>query len=423
MDRKTLNKYRDNVIIYLGKERNGVFMGRKIFYNALLIDGTGSEPINNGSMLIEDDRIAAVGHMDDFTSLPDDVERIDCSGKTLMPGMINTHVNLFMEPYTWNRMAVINMPISRICVNISNNLKKTLKSGVTFCRDVGGMKHLDIEFRGYIEEGLVIGPNYQAAASPLCIPGGYWWWFSKECDGAQKFAEGVLEQIQLGADFITILPTEGYARPKMQVNHVLMEDTLLMTDEEIKASVDAAHMMGKKVIALCNGFSGVSHSVNNGVDAIHHGQFYGIGKAELEPVLEKMVNEGIWLIPTLAAFFKEYSREEIENNYQPIIEAFNLYREAGVKIAMGTDAGVPWVGHEKAAKEVEHMSLYGMTNMEAIVAATGDAAKAIDIYDNFGTLEKGKYADFLVLNNNPLIDIKALQNDLNSVYKSGYLVE
>ncbi len=397
-------------------------MTRKLFLNGILIDGNGGAPIIGSGMLVEDNIIKAVGRAADFTSPDADVELIDCQGKTLMPGLINGHVHVFMEPYTWERQAFMQEPLSSLCVDIMDNLQKTLRSGVTYVRDLGGYMDLDLQFRDYIDDGRVAGPNMICARHPLTITGGHGRDFGLECDGATAFVKGVREQIREGADLIKLMVTAGYSRPKMKVNHNIVADTIYMTPEEIRAACDEAHKMGKMVAAHCCGFTGVYHAVLNGVDTIEHGQFRDTTLPEVPGLIEEMVKRGTWLVPTLAAYFKEYDRAEVEQNYKAVVETFRICHQAGVKIAMGTDAGVPWVGHDKTAMEVEHMSLYGMTNMEALVASTKNVAEMMGILDSYGTLTAGKNADFLILDKNPLEDITALQNDLCAVYKNGLLV-
>ena len=359
-------------------------MKRKLFLNAILIDGNGGKPIHNSGMLVEGHHILSVGGAEDFSRCDGDIEIFDCCGKTIMPGMINGHVHIFMEPYTWDRVAYLQNPISSVCIEIIKNLEKTLHSGVTYIRDLGGVFDLDIQFREYVNDGKVQGPG-------------------------------------MIADLIKIMPTAGYSRPKMRVNHNIIEDTVYMSSSEIKAAADEAHKMGKIIAAHCYGFAGIYNSVMNGADTIEHGQFRAPYKDEARTLADEMALRGTWLVPTLSAFFKEYNRYEVEEKYTSVIESFRLCHKAGVKIAMGTDAGVPWVGHDKAALELEHMTLYGMSSMEAICASTKSAAEMLGIIKEYGTLESGKFADFLILDGNPLEDIKVLQGKLR-VCKHGTLI-
>ena len=396
-------------------------MKRKLFLNAILIDGNGGKPIHNSGMLVEGHHILSVGGAEDFSRCDGDIEIFDCCGKTIMPGMINGHVHIFMEPYTWDRVAYLQNPISSVGIEIIKNLEKTLHSGVTYIRDLGGVFDLDIQFREYVNDGKVQGPGMICARHPLTITGGHGADFSLCCDGPQEFIKGVREQIAGGADLIKIMPTAGYSRPKMRVNHNIIEDTVYMSSSEIKAAADEAHKMGKIIAAHCYGFAGIYNSVMNGADTIEHGQFRAPYKDEARTLADEMALRGTWLVPTLSAFFKEYNRYEVEEKYTSVIESFRLCHKAGVKIAMGTDAGVPWVGHDKAALELEHMTLYGMSSMEAICASTKSAAEMLGIIKEYGTLESGKFADFLILDGNPLEDIKVLQGKLR-VCKHGTLI-
>lgn len=394
-------------------------MAKKLLINSLLIDGNGGSPIEGSGILIEGETITAVGNAGDFSLSESETEVIDCRGKTIMPGMINGHVHVFMEPYTWDRIAYQQEPLSGLCVKIIDNLKKLLHSGVTYVRDLGGYMDLDIQFRDYIEEGKVAGPQMVCAHHPLTISCGHGRDFSIACDGPHEFMKGVRGQIRDGADVIKIMATAGYGRPKMKVNHSIVSDTIYMLPEEIRAVTDEAHKMGKMVAAHCCGFAGVYNSVMNGVDTIEHGQFRDTADAGVMPLVEEMAKRGTWLVPTLAAYYKEYERAQVERQYQSVAETFRICHENGVKIAMGTDAGVPWVGHDRTADELEHMSLYGMTNMETIVASTKNPAIMMGIIDTVGTLEKGKQADLLVLDGNPLEDITVLKRGVTSVYKKG----
>lgn len=396
-------------------------MTKKLYLNGAIIDVKHGSVWQKGGMMTDGEIITAVGRAEDFPNVPDGApgcEIDDCSGKTIMPGLINGHVHLFMEPYTWDRLAYQSEPLSSLCLRILDNMKKTLHSGVTFVRDLGGVANLDVEFRNYVEEGRAEGPRMFCARRPLTITGGHAADFSAACDGPAEFIKGVREQIRGGADLIKIMPTAGYARPKMRVNHSMIADTAYMSPEEIKAAADEAHRFGRKIAAHCCGLTGVKNAVLNGVDSIEHGQLLAPRSDEAKQIASEMAERGIWLVPTLSAFFKEYPRAEVEEKYVPVIESFRMYHESGVKIAMGTDAGVPWVGHDKAARETQHMSLYGMSAMEAIAASTIRPAEMMGIDGEYGSIDAGKFADFLILDEDPLCDIAALGRTMQ-VFKHG----
>ena len=241
---------------------------------------------------------------------------------------------------------------------------------------------------------------------------------SRQCDGQDEFVKGAREQIRAGADLIKVMSTGGYARPKMKINHDIMPDSPQMTVAEIQAVVMEAHQRGKKVAAHCNGLIGVRRAALAGVDSIEHGQFNDIGEDGVQETLEMMAEKGIYLVPTLSAFFKNYPKEEVIGQYQAVLDSFTAALANGVKIAMGNDSGCPFVGHETAAMEIRHMVEAGMKPMEAIQASTQEAARLLGIDSGFGTIEKGKTADLLILKDNPLHNINAL-SDTDQVYKSG----
>lgn len=396
-------------------------MGGRLYLNAAIVDVRRGVMEPRGGMLTDGERIISVGRAADFPEDMTGCEIINCAGKTIMPGIINGHTHLFMEPYTWDRAAYQSEPVSSICLRIMDNMKKALRSGVTFVRDLGCFSGLDVEFRGYVEAGRAEGPGMICARQPLTITGGHAADFSMTCDGPAEFVKGVREQIRGGADLIKIMPTAGYARPKMRVNHSMIADSAFMSPEEIRAAADEAHRMGKSVAAHCYGLVGVRSAVQNGVDSIEHGQLLEPQSNEARRLAGEMAERGVWLVPTLSAFFKEYERSEIEEKYAAVIESFHLYLEAGVKIAMGSDAGVPWVGHDKAAYEIEHMSLYGMGAMQAISASTIKPAEMMGISAEYGSLDAGKFADFLILDENPLEDVSALKRGV-TVFKHGVCV-
>lgn len=393
----------------------------KIFKNANIIDCKDEKNIINGSILVEDEKIKKIGVIDEEL-LSDDIEIIDCKGNYLMPGMINSHVHIFMEPYTWDRKSMFEETQSSMILNAMRRLDQLLKSGVTYFRDCGGFNLYDIELRDELIEKNWLAPEFLAAGDALCISGGHTWWMSRQCDGENEFIKGVRENIRQGSDFIKIMITGGYARQNMRVNHNLLPGAPQMTLKEIEAVVYEAHRHGKKVATHCIGLEGVKLAVEAGVDSIEHGQFHNPEDKEVDKVIEKMVKKGTYITPTLSAYFKNYEKSEVRKQYKSVEESFKKCYEAGVKIAMATDAGCPFVGHHETALEIKHQIEAGMTPIESIMSATKNAAQLLGIDNEYGTLEEGKYADILVLDDNPIENIDVLLGN-KEVYKKGVLVK
>ena len=392
---------------------------RKLFRGMTLIDGNGGTPLENAGMLLEDEKIIRIGKATDFS--PDEGTQImDCRGKTVIPGLINCHVHLVAEPYTWDRLK--DESETQMALRGVKHLQLLLKSGVTFVRDLGAAHWINIKLKKAIEDGLIAGPDILSSGRPLCITGGHGWFsMSRQCDGKDEFVKGAREQIRAGADLLKVMSTGGYARPKMKINHDIMPDSPQMTVEEILAVVSEAHQRGKKVAAHCNGLTGVRRAAQAGVDSIEHGQFNDVKEKGVRETLDMMAEKGIYLVPTLSAFFKNYDKAEVIGQYQSVLDSFTAARASGVKIAMGNDSGCPFVGHETAAMEIKHMVEAGMKPMEAIMASSKEAAALLGIDSGFGTLMEEKYADFLILNDNPLQNMDTL-SDIDQVYKGGRLV-
>lgn len=393
---------------------------KKLFRGMRMIDGHGETPLENAAMLLEDEKIINIGPANDFSPAAG-TEIIECQGKTIIPGFINCHVHLDMEPYTWDRLK--DEPETQMALRGAKNMELMLKSGITFVRDLGAAHFINIKLKKALEDGLIIGPDIFAAGQALCITGGHGWFdLSRQCDGKNEFVKGAREQIRAGADLLKVMATGGYARPKMKVNHNIMPDSPQMTVKEIQAVVEEGHLRGKKVAAHCNGLTGVWRAAQAGVDSIEHGQFNDLKEKGVQEALEMMAEKGIYLVPTLSAFFKNYPKAEVIDQYQAVLDSFTAAMASGVKIAMGNDSGCPFVGHETVAMEIKHMVEAGMSPMAAIVASSKEAATLLGIENSFGTLQSGKYADFLILNDNPLQNIDTLAN-ISQVYKGGQLIE
>ena len=403
--------------------------------NGTLIDGTGKVPLPNAGLLIKDNRIRAVGAADSL-SLPNQATtEIDAGGGYILPGFIDTHVHLMLEGVNIARDMVT--PFSMRFFNAVKYMKNTVNAGVTSVRDAGGA---DAGVKQAVESGVVLGPRMQISISVLTITGGHgdgWMRSGNEfdlfpaypgfpasrVDGVDDCRRKVREVLRAGADIVKICSTGGVLSP---TDH---PEFTQFSPEELEVIVrEAAYRRGVKVMAHAQGAEGIKNAVRAGIHSIEHGIFLD------DEAIELMFKHGTFLVPTLLAplavlevgekgGMPEYgirkSKEVIEIHSESITRA----HKAGVKIAMGTDAGV--MPHGTNLRELGLMVDIGMTPMEAIIATTKIAAQCLGWENEVGTLEAGKLADVVIVKTNPIQDIRSLENNENIalVMKDGKAVK
>jgi imidazolonepropionase-like amidohydrolase len=303
-----------------------------------------------------------------------------------------------------------------------HNAEKTLRAGVTTVRCVGTRADLDLELKKGIEQGLTIGPRIIGAGRILCMTGGHGHFFGREFDGIYEARKAAREQIKKGADVIKMTITGGIATPG-----TIYGGPQLLRDE-IAAVVEVSHRSGRKVCVHAQGSQAITDAVAAGVDSIEHGYFRGPD----DPNLSEMKHKGIYLVPTMVSYAMVVEHgteagipeEAFEKALRAIEEhrlSFTIAYKAGLKIAMGTDAGTEFNFHGTNARELGYMVRNGMSEMESIVASTRSGADLLGILDITGTIEVGKFADLLAVNGNPLEDISVLERP-TWVMKEGKMV-
>lgn len=395
-------------------------MTKKLFKNFTLIDGIKQTPTKNAFLLIEDKKILKVGNEKFIDSL-DGVEVIDLMGKTIMPGLINSHVHITMEP-VGDSVAIMEAESSvKTAIRGIVNLKKHLLSGTTFFRDLGAPDGIDFELRDGVKQGLIKGPEFLSAGKCLTMTGGHGWFIGREADGVDELRKACREQLKCGADLIKIMATGGVMTSGVEPG------SPQLTLEEIKVAVEEAHKAGKKTATHAQGTQGIKNAILAGIDSVEHGIFL------TDELIDMMIEKGVYLVPTLVAPFfivengveKGIPKDVVDKSKQVMkthMESFTKAYKAGVKIAMGTDSGTPFNEHGSAPSEIKLMVECGMTPMDAIIASTKASADLLGILNNYGTIEEGKFADFLILNESPLDNLDTLF-DINKVYKLGESVK
>ena len=410
-------------------------MTTTVIGNGTLIDGTGGTPVANAAVVVREGRIATAGPAGAVPVSDGEVETIDAGGGYILPGFIDTHVHLMFEGVNIARDMVT--PFSVRFYKSVAYMRRTLEAGITSVRDAGGA---DAGTKQAVEMGLVPGPRMQISIAVLTITGGHvdWWMRSGNvfdffpaypgvpggrCDGVAGVRKKVREVLRSGAEVVKICATGGVVSPTDHPEYTQF------SPEELEVIVrEAAYRRGVKVMAHAQGSEGVKNAVRAGIHSIEHGIYLD------EEAIELMVERGTFLVPTLLApvavleagregGMPEYavrkSREVIEAHSDSISRA----HAAGVKIAMGTDAGV--MAHGTNLRELGLMVEIGMSPMEAIVATTRTAAECLGWQDRVGTVEAGKVADVVVAKKDPLQNIRSLANvdNIALVMKGGEVVK
>ena len=383
-----------------------------------LVDGTGAAPLRPGAVLIEGDRIVSVGRKVDAAR---DVARIDVPDGSITPGLIDCHVHL-SDAGLADASVQDRDPAGLRVLRMAEHARRTLVAGFTTVRDVGGRDHLEFALRTAAQEGLIRTPRLVLAGKIVSMTtagASSWLGMYRQADGVREVVKAVREQVAAGADVIKIMATGAVLAPGHE-----RPTSAQFTREELKAAVDTAHALGLRVAAHAHGVVGIARAVEAGVDTIEHGTHLH----EDAGVAREMAARGVFLVPTLKALAKiadpegagvpDDMRAKAHERRSDRDKTFRIALEAGVPIAMGTDAATPFNRHGANAEELELMVSLGMSPVAAIAASSAVAARAIG-RDDRGVLAAGKLADIVVWHGMPHQDIRALQRAPRAVFLGG----
>ena len=394
--------------------------GTVVLRAARLIDGTGAAVVQNGVVVVTDDRIVAAGAAGGI-AIPTGARVIDLGDATLLPGFVDAHTHIIGRPLSDPKSDDANVRdyASYAAIMGVDNARRTLMAGFTSMRVLGSPNFDDMALRLAIENGAVAGPRMQNAGNSVGITGGHCDengyrpglmdgdFRTGVADGADEARKAVRYQVKYGADVIKICATGG----------VLSEGDAVgatqYTLDEMKAIVDEAAKLERRVAAHAHGAEGIKLAVRAGVASIEHGSFLDEEGAKL------MVQRGTWLVPTISAgeFVEKAAKsgrltglraEKALAAAQGMRNSVRLAHRNGVPIALGTDAGVG----EHGANGHEFTLLVtwgGLTAMQAIVAGTSGSAKLLGWDRNVGTLSPGKWADVVAVPGDPTRDITAME--------------
>lgn len=385
---------------------------------ARLIDGTGSKPIDEAMIIINGKTIEAVGKGLD---IPKEAKVTDAEGKTLMPGLIDSHLHICSNGDP-SLMSMLNYRPGLVQLFGYKNGIKDLEAGFTTIRDMGSPSGYGFALRDAINMGLVKGPRILAPGKVISMTGGHadfhlhsgvaYTEMSRIADGVADCRKAAREELKDGADFLKICTSGGVMSPTDPV------DTPQFTLDEIKAMVYEAECVGRTLASHAHGATGIKNAIEAGVKTIEHGSLID------EDAMKMMIEKDAYLIPTLVAGWNivehglaggipKYAVDKAHEIADEVRKNAFKAHKMGVKVASGTDAGTPFNRHGNNAQEIIHLVDAGFKPMEAIKAATMIGSEAIGLNDKIGTLEEGKLADILLVEGDPSRDIKVLGDATN----------
>jgi imidazolonepropionase-like amidohydrolase len=395
-----------------------------LLQNVTLIDGSGREPQTGMDVLLSEGRINALGSTGSLLVEPQETVMYALHGMTLLPGLIDCHVHIFADAGPEGRINT-DEALGVALLRAAYHVRCTLEAGITTVRDLGGQAHMEFALRQAIADGYCKGPRLVLAGKLLSMTSAGAEAFRgmyREADGADEVRKAAREQLKAGADVIKVMATGAVMTPGEQPG------ASQFTLEEMRAAAEEAHKVGRKMAAHAHGSAGILTAVHAGADTIEHGSLL----YESPEAIRLMAERAIFLVPTLATgamathgssiptFMAENDRRLGDAPQRSVLAALN----AGIPIAMGTDSGVPFVRHGDNAVELVLMVEAGLSPMQSIVAATSNAARALGLQDQIGTLEVGKCADLLVIDGNPLRNIAMLtmNESIRMVIQNGQVV-
>jgi imidazolonepropionase-like amidohydrolase len=380
---------------------------------ARLFDGVNLRLIQQPLVFVDGARITAVepGPIEP----PSEAEVLDLGDVTLLPGLIDAHVHLGFDASLDPVAQMQADSDATLLLRMRLAARRALAAGITTVRDLGDRHYLGIALRDWFRTGSDLGPEIIAAGPPITVTGGHCHFMGGEADGELEVRRGVRTRVKAGADVIKVMATGGHMTPG--TNPALPQFTVA----ELAAAVEEAHRLGRRLTAHAHGPQGIASAVDAGVDCIEHCSFRVPGGRAPDPrLVERIAEQRIRVSPTVGATPGASSTmSALAESFVPILE--DMHR-SGVILVGSTDAGVSLSKpHDVLPHGIAFLAHAGLTNAEALAAATSVAADACGVADRKGAIQVGKDADFLAVGGDPTLDIAALL-DVRAVFRAGQRV-
>ncbi|MEP7215271.1 MAG: amidohydrolase family protein [Anaerolineaceae bacterium] len=369
-------------------------------------DGLADNPVS-ASLALHDDLITSV--------MPPTAEagRLDLSGCTIMPGLIEGHAHLcFNSSPDWRAVYDADTTAS-MALRMAQNGRRMLEAGITTVRDLGAPTALSIEMREAFASGLALGPRLLVAGAPITTTGGHCWFMGGEADGELGIRKAVREHVKAGVDWIKVMATGGNMTPR--TNTFAPQFTV----PELRACIEEAHRLRRKVTAHAHGSAGIRVATEAGVDMIEHCSFTTHGGYDYEPADgARIAAAQIGVSPTISIGYLRWPDDGLRRRRAEIMRDMLAQ---GCNVLMSTDCGIPGVPHEALGAAIKVLAdMSALAPVEALRLATSTSARLLELPDR-GVIAPGRVADLLVVDGDPTRDMSALER-VRYVFKGGQLV-
>lgn len=327
-------------------------------------------------------------------------ETVDISGLTVMPGLIEGHAHLCFDATPGWRTTYDTDSAAKMLLRMASNGRKMLNAGITTVRDLGAPTAISVELREAITEGLTTGPRLLVAGAPITTTGGHCWFMGGECDGVTGVQKNVREHVKAGTDWIKVMATGGNMTAR--TNTFAAQFSI----EELRALIADAHRLRRKVAAHAHGIEGIRIATEAGVDCIEHCSFTTPDGYETdEALIAQIAAKGILVSPTVSIGFRNWPDDGRKQQRGAVLKAL---LDAGCKVLMSTDCGIPGVPHEALGGGLEVLQeATGYPAVEILKLATSRSAELLEMNDR-GVIAPGRLADLIVVDGDPARDLSAL---------------